>query len=61
MAAEGGHMDVLVWAHEHGCPLSEEVCFVAAEYGRLGVLQWARENGCPLSRRSVSILSRSTT
>jgi len=24
VAAEGGHLEVLVWAREHGCPWSED-------------------------------------
>ena len=50
MAAESGHMDVLKWAREKGCPWDpEEICALAAGYGRLDMLKWARENGCPWS------------
>ena len=61
MAAEYGRLGVLQWARENGCPWSEQAGDLASEGGHLNVLRWARENGCPLSRRSVSILSRSTT
>jgi len=46
-AAEGGHLEVLKWARENGCPWDERTCANAAEGGHLEVLKWARENGCP--------------
>ena len=46
-AAQFGHLRVLQWAHQNGCPWDEETCSEAARFGHLGVLQWARENGCP--------------
>ena len=46
-AAEGGHLKVLRWAREKGCPWDESTCAKAAEGGHLEVLQWARANGCP--------------
>jgi len=36
-AAEAGHLSVLKWAHENGCPID-----VAASGGRLEVLKWLR-------------------
>jgi len=44
-AAGGGHLEVLQWAREHGCPWDEWVCRLAAGGGHLHVLQWAREHG----------------
>ena len=46
-AARGGHLEVLKWARENGCPWDERMCTYAAEGGHLEVLKWARENGCP--------------
>ena len=46
-AAEGGHLEVLQWAHQNGCPWDEKTCSSAAMGGHLEVLQWARQNGCP--------------
>eukprot|EP00951_Prasinocladus_malaysianus_P022515 scaffold188889_cov44-Prasinocladus_malaysianus.AAC.1 len=46
-AAESGHLEVLKWARENGCPWNEHTCAYAAWGGHLEVLQWARENGCP--------------
>jgi hypothetical protein len=45
--AEGGHLEVLQWAREHGCPWDERTCGAAAGGGHLEVLIWAREQGCP--------------
>ena len=46
-AADHGHLDVLKWLRENGCPWDEETCAYAARGGHLEVLKWARENGCP--------------
>ena len=46
-AAEGGHLEVLQWAHQNGCPWDEGTCKAAAKKGHLEVLKWARQNGCP--------------
>ena len=46
-AAEGGHLEVLQWAREHGCPWDEKTCYWAAYLGHLKILQWAREHDCP--------------
>ena len=47
MAAEGGHLHVLKYAHEKGCPWNEGTCIAAAKGGHLNVLKYAHENGCP--------------
>jgi hypothetical protein len=49
-AAKGGHLEVLKWARENGCPWDELTCANAAERGHLGMLQWARANGCPVGQ-----------
>ena len=46
-AAQGGHLDVLNWAREHGCPWGMDLCAEAADHGHFHVLKWAREMGCP--------------
>ena len=43
----GGHLEVLRWAREHGCPWDDMTMQSAAVCGHLEVLQWAREHGCP--------------
>ena len=47
MAARGGHLEVLQWAREHGCPWHKGTTYAAAFWGHLEVLQWVREHGCP--------------
>lgn len=44
-AAEGGHLHVLQWLRENGCPWSEWTCAYAAYGGHLHVLRWLRANG----------------
>jgi len=64
-AAQGGHLDVLMWAWERGCPwhlmdeqghLDEDLdcCALAARNGHLAVLQWAREHDCPWNEMTSS-------
>jgi len=54
-AAKGGHLEVLKWARENGCPWDEWTCAYAAEGGHLEVLKWARENGCPWDEDDVRV------
>ena len=44
-----GHIDVLRWAHENGCPLDNGCLPFAAQGGHLATVQWLRANGCPWS------------
>ena len=46
----GGHLDVLKYAHDNGCPWSEITCAYAANGGHLNVLKYAREKGCPWNK-----------
>jgi len=46
-AARFGHLAVLQWAREHGCPWDWATPAQAAAGGQLAVLQWAREHDCP--------------
>ena len=46
-AAENGHLIILRYARENGCPWDERTYAVAAEKGYLDILEYARENGCP--------------
>jgi len=47
----GGHLAVLKWAREHGCPWDERTCWYAVHSlalpGHMEVLRWAREHGAP--------------
>ena len=52
-AVEGGHLEVLKWAWEHGCPwdifnnLGWDCCAPAAFGGHMEVLKWLRKHACP--------------
>jgi hypothetical protein len=45
-AAIGGHLELLKWARENGCPLHKWTCWHAAKGGHLEMLKWLRENEC---------------
>ena len=47
-AAQGGHLDVLIWAKENDFLISTCVCENAAYYGHYDVLKWVLKNGCPV-------------
>jgi hypothetical protein len=46
-AADGGRLEVLQYAHDHGCPWDTMTCYYAAAGGHLEVLRYAHEHGCP--------------
>ena len=46
-AAAEGHLEVLKWVRQNGCPWNKRTCAYAALGGNLEVLKWARQNGCP--------------
>ena len=58
-AAEEGHLDVLKYAHEKGCPWDELTCACAAEGGHLAVLKYAHENGCLWNKKYCHDLAES--
>lgn len=47
VTAGRGHLEVLVWAHENGCPWSDYSWERAVQGGHGDVIIWARANGCP--------------
>jgi hypothetical protein len=46
-AAKNGHLDILIFLHQNGCPWDEWTCRKAAENGHIECLKYAHENGCP--------------
>ena len=42
-----GHLEVLKWLRENGCPWDMLTYSNAAKNGHLYVLKWLKENGCP--------------
>ena len=53
-AARGGHLEVLKWLRENGCPWDAQTCAAAAEGGHLDVLKWLRNQGCPWDERACA-------
>jgi hypothetical protein len=53
-AAKHGHLAILQWALENGCPWNERTCEAAAMGGQLHVLQWLRSQSppCPWGERT---------
>ncbi len=49
--AEGGDLEVLIWARTKGCPWDADTCYRAVQYGHLELLKWARANECPWDAR----------
>ncbi len=43
-AAAKGHLDVIKWLIQNGCPCDERACNAAAKTGQLEVLKWLRQN-----------------
>lgn len=50
-AAGGGHLGVLKWLRENGCPWESRTLVWAAGGGHLEVVKWAHEQGCPWDSR----------
>ena len=47
LPAKGGHLEVLRWLREHGCPWDHETRRRAAARGQLEVMRWLDEQGAP--------------
>ena len=54
-AARGGHLDVLKWAREEGCPWDGWTTHFAEFGGHLEMLLYARQAGCPYDDRYVKM------
>jgi len=57
-AAKAGHLEVLKWARENGCPWGKETCEAAAAGGNFEVLKWARMKGCPWDSNTSKAAAR---
>jgi hypothetical protein len=49
-AAKYGHLELLRWALDNGCPWDAETRPRAGLGGHLELLKWARAKGCPWER-----------
>lgn len=50
LAAENGHLECLIQAHENGCIMDKFITREAAVNGHLDCLVYAHENGCELEK-----------
>ncbi|WZN59355.1 ankyrin repeat protein [Chloropicon roscoffensis] len=46
-AAKGGHLEVVQWLRQNGCPWNSTTCYLAAKGGHLDVLKWLRDQDPP--------------
>ena len=53
-----GHLNLLLWIKEYGCPWDQMACFWAAEGGHLELLQNLK-SGCPWDSRTCFAASKS--
>lgn len=58
-AVQGGHVEILQWAREHGCKWDQSCYLLASSHGRLALLKWARENGAPWNRDECLMAAQS--
>lgn len=52
--ARKGHLEVLTYAHEEGCPGDEITCANASQQGKLETLMDAHDHGCPWDKNTCS-------
>ena len=57
-AASGGHIEILGWLRDNGCPWTRWACTTAAAGGRLEVMKWLRQNGCPWDSDTIDKAAR---
>ena len=56
---QNGHLEVLQYLHENGCPWNQNACLYAAKYGHLKVLEYLHQNGCPWDEEACLKASKS--
>jgi len=57
-AAQHGHLQLLQWLREQGCPWDATTCAFAAMGGHIPVLEWLRANHCPWDERACEWAAR---
>jgi hypothetical protein len=58
VAAGSGHLHVLKWGREIGCPWDAWTCAAAAWGGHLEMLRYLRRAGCPWDARTIIVGAR---
>lgn len=56
-AADLGNLELLRYAHEHGCPWDETTCESAAEFNYLECFRYALQNGCEFDAETLAEIS----
>lgn len=52
-AARGGHLEVIKWMKQEGCPWGTSTFREAAGFGNIELMTWIRDNGCIFDESSV--------
>ena len=52
-AARGGHLEVMKWMVENGCPIGMRAFNEAAGFGDVKILEWLRDKGCQWENRTM--------
>ncbi|QDZ22381.1 hypothetical protein HOP50_07g49200 [Chloropicon primus] len=52
-AARGGHLHVIKWLMDEGCPWNNSACAYAARGGHVETLKWMKSQGCPWNESMV--------
>lgn len=53
-AAENGHLDIVKYLHEIGCPWNNHTYYCAVTGGNLEIIKYLHENDCPWSESTCS-------
>jgi hypothetical protein len=53
-AAEGGHLDILIWLKQEGCNINICTANTAAQNGQINILKWLKQQDCPMDEWTCS-------
>jgi hypothetical protein len=52
-AARGGHLELIKWMKQEGCPWGTSTFREASGFGNIEMMEWIRDNGCPFDESSI--------
>ena len=58
-AASFGHLKLLKWLHEQGCPWDFRTFISAAQFGNIEMMEWLYQKKCPWNELTFSSAARS--